>query len=130
MTVIFCPSIGVPAVARLVSDVPGLRTAGGFSVGRQRLPTESIGTFTLTLTNVVVGSAIRIETQAGALIEFRTAASSTEVFSVPAFAGGNPSNDLRIKVRKGTSAPYYRPYETQTTAAVGAQTVFVSQIQD
>jgi hypothetical protein len=95
-----------------------------------RLPTESIGTFTLTLTGLVVGSAVRVETQAGALVEFRTAASSTEVFSVPAFAGGNPANDLRIKVRKASAAPFYRPFETLAAASVGAQSVFVNQQPD
>ena len=100
------------------------------SFGVKRLPTDSIGTFVLTLTNLVVGSAIRIETQAGALIEFRTAAASSEVFNVPAYSPGSASNDLRIKVRKGTSAPFYRPYETLATAAVGSQSIFVSQIPD
>ena len=60
----------------------------------------------------------------------RTAAATSEAFSVPAYAIGSASNDLRIKVRKGTSAPFYIPYETLTTAAVGSGSIFVSQIQD
>ncbi len=104
--------------------------AGIASFGVKRLPTDSIGTFALTLTGIIVGSAIRVETQAGTVIEYRVAASSTEVFNVPAFSPGSPSNDLRIKVRKGTSAPFYIPYETLAVAAVGAQSIFVSQIQD
>jgi hypothetical protein len=104
--------------------------AGIASFGVKRLPTDSIGTFALTLTNLVVGSAIRVETQAGALIEYRVAASSSETFNVPAFTAGSASNDLRIKVRKGSAAPFYIPYETLATAAVGAQSIFVSQIQD
>jgi hypothetical protein len=104
--------------------------AGIASFGVKRLPTDSIGTFVLTLTNLIVGSAIRVETQAGTLIEYRVAASSTEAFSVPAFTAGSASNDLRIKVRKGTSAPFYRPYETLATAVVGSQSIFVSQIPD
>lgn len=100
-------------------------------LARARLATDSIGNFTLTLTNVVVGSAIRIETQAaGTLIEFRTAAGSSEAFTIPAYSAGSPSNDLRIKVRKGTSAPFYIPYETLATAFVGAQSIFVSQESD
>lgn len=104
--------------------------AGINSFGVKRLPTDSIGTFVLTLTGLIVGSAIRVETQAGTLIEYRVAAASTEAFNVPAFTPGSASNDLRIKVRKGTTAPFYIPYETLAVAAVGAQSIFVSQIPD
>lgn len=104
-------------------------TAGG-TVGVGRLPTDSVGTFVLTLTGLVVGSAVQIETQAGVTIENRTATATTEVFSVPAFAVGSANNNLRIKVRKGSAAPFYQPYETQATASVGAQSVFISQIPD
>ena len=100
------------------------------SAGRMRLSTESIGTFTLTLTNLVVGSAVRVETQAGALVEYRVADAATEVFTVPAYSPGNASNDLRIKVRKGTAAPFYVPYETLATAVVGSASIYVSQQQD
>lgn len=112
------------------SDIGMEPGAGVSSFGVKRLPTEPVGSFSLTLTNVVVGSAIQIETQAGAVIENRTAASSTEVFSVPAYSAGNASNDLRVKVRKGSAAPYYKNYETLATAAVGAQSIYVSQIPD
>ena len=102
----------------------------GLVYDHQDLPTEPKGAFTLTLTNLIAGSAIRIETQAGALVEFRTSALSSEVFTVPAYATGNASNNLRIKVRKGSAAPFYIAYETLATAFVGAQTIFVSQIPD
>jgi hypothetical protein len=109
----------------------GIEPVGASStIGVKRLPTDSIGTFVLTLTGLVVGSAIRVETQAGALIEYRVAASSTEAFNAPAYSPGDAQNDLRIKVRKGTAAPFYIPYETLATAAVGAQSIFVSQIPD
>lgn len=100
------------------------------SFGVKRLPTDSIGTFVLTLTNLVVGSAIRVETQSGALIEFRTAAATSEVFNVPVFSPGSPANDLRIKVRKGSSAPFYIPFETLATGQAGAQSIFVNQVLD
>lgn len=100
------------------------------SAGRMRLSTESIGNFTLTLTNLVVGSAIRVETQAGTLIEYRVADATSEVFTIPAYSPGNASNDLRIKVRKGTAAPFYIPYETLATASVGSGSIYVSQIPD
>jgi hypothetical protein len=95
------------------------------------LPTDSIGTFVMTLTNVVVGSAIRVEVvSTGELIEYRVATSSTEVFNVPAYSSGSSANELRIKVRKASAAPMYKPYETQATAVVGAQSVFIAQIPD
>ncbi len=94
------------------------------------LPTDAIGTFTLTLTNLVVGSAVQIETQAGASIENRTATLSSEVFTLDAYAPGSASNDLRIKVRKGSSAPFYQPFETLATALVGAQSIYIAQVAD
>ena len=73
----------LPVVCSRNLDRPGASYALGNKVfTSERLPTESIGTFALTLTGLVVGSSIRVETQAGALIEFRTATASTEVFSV------------------------------------------------
>lgn len=86
---------------------------------------------TLTLTNLVIGSAIRIEIQStGALVEFRTATLTTEVFTVPVYSSGSASNDLRIKVRKASSGTAYIPYQTLVTAVIGSQPIYVSQIQD
>lgn len=108
----------------------GIGPNAGAPTGRLRLPTDPIGNFILTLTNLVVGSAIRVETQAGALVEYRVADATSEVFTVPAYAPGNAGNDLRIKVRKGTSAPYYKDFETLATASVGSSSVYIVQIPD
>lgn len=95
------------------------------------LPTDPIGTFSLTLTNVVVGSRVHVELQAaGTTLYDDTAAASTVVITLSGYAPGSPNNDLRIKVRKGSSATYYKPYETLTTAIVGEQSIYVSQIPD
>jgi hypothetical protein len=131
MTVVVCSGFGVASAVRLVGDVPGLRPLGFCAVGRMRLPTESVGTFSLTLTNLVVGSSIRIEIQStGVLVELRTAGGSSEVFSVPAYSSGNTLNDLRIKVRKGSAAPLYKPYETLAAAVIGSSSVYIAQIPD
>jgi hypothetical protein len=98
--------------------------------GVARLPTDPVGTFTLTLTNLVVGSAVQVETLAGAAVENRTASSGTEVFALSAYASGNPANNLRIKVRKGSAAPFYQPWETLATATPGSASIYVSQIPD
>lgn len=129
MGVIGGNAFGIIAVDLRDEDIGVMPVLWG-SLGRMRLTTESIGNFTLTLTNLVVGSAIRVETQAGALIEYRVADATSEVFTVPAYAPGNAANDLRIKVRKGTAAPFYQPYETLATASVGSASIYVSQIQD
>ena len=104
---------------------------GLFAVGNARLPSDAIGNFILTLTNVVVGSAIQIETQDGSSTLYNgVAATSSPTINLSAYATGSAYNDLRIKVRKGTSSPYYQPYQTLTTAFVGSQSIYVLQIPD
>ena len=118
-----------------VSPLPTTRgafeSAGGEMYSPQSLPDDPVGVFTLTLTNVVVGSAISVRDQAGTTtLHSSTASSDVVVIPLQAYAGGSPLNNLRIRARKGTAAPFYQPYETQTTAVVGSQSIFVSQIPD
>ena len=109
---------------RMISTVFGAH-------GVTRLPTDPIGTFILTLTNVVPGSSIQVETQSGATTLYNgVAANASPTINLSAYAHGSPYNSLRVKVRKGTSSPYYQPYETLTTAFVGSQSIYVSQIPD
>lgn len=82
----------------------------------------------LSLTNVVSGSSIRIEQADGTLREFRTAASSPEVFTLSVLGGA--ADNLVIKVRKGSAAPKYEPYQTSTTITSGAQSIYIAQIED
>ena len=103
----------------------------GLSLGVARLPTDPIGAFTLTLTNVVIGSRIHVEKQSdGTSLYDGLAAASTVVLPLSVYASGSPYNALRIKVRKGTGSPTYKPFETLTTAIVGAQSIYVGQIPD
>ena len=103
----------------------------GVSLSRQSLATDPVGLFTLTLNNLVSGSAIQIESQDGTTVLHNSnAASSSSVIVLSTYAPGSALNNLRIKVRKGSSSPYYQPYETLTTAIVGSQSIFVSQILD
>lgn len=106
------------------------RGNAALSMGVARLPTDAIGIFTLTLTNVVVGSSIQVETQSGTALYNGTAATSSPVIPLSAYGIGSPYNDLRIKVRKGSAAPYYQPYETLTTAFAGSQSIYIAQIPD
>lgn len=110
---------------------PVLSICGMSSFSIQRFPTDPIGTFTLTLTNVVVGSRVHVEKQSdGTTFYDDVAATSTAVISLSAYGAGSVFNDLRIKVRKGTTAPTYQPWETLATAVVGSNSIYVSQILD
>lgn len=100
----------------------------GYSV--QRLPTDTIGDFVLTLQNLVVGSAVQIETTTGVALLNTVATAVDQSFTVSAYVAGSPLNNLRIKVRKGSSAPFFQPWETLTTAFAGSASIFVSQISD
>ena len=96
----------------------------------ERLASDPIGTFVLTLTNVVVGSSILIESQDETTVFYNgIAATSSPQITLSVYASGSNLNDLRIRVRKGTS-PSYKPYETLVTAFVGGQSIYVSQIPD
>lgn len=124
----------LPIIAR-IAPVPAFRgrthfsEAGPYALGR--LATDSVGNFSLSLTNVVVGSSWRVEVQStGALIDSGTAAASTVTVTVPVYASGSALNDLRIKVRKGTAAPKYIPFETQAVASVGAGSTYIAQVAD
>ena len=90
----------------------------------------AVGAFSLTLQNVIVGSAIQIETTLGGPLFNTTAATSSVLIPLLVYGDGSPRNDLRIKVRRGSGAPFYQPWETLAVAVIGAQSIFVSQIPD
>jgi len=96
----------------------------------QRLPTDSIGTFTLTLNNIVPGSVVQIETVTGLLIHNGISATSVYSILIDTYSLGSPLNDLRIKVRKSSTAPFYIAWETLVSSVPGSQSIYVSQIPD
>ena len=103
----------------------------GAVIGRLRLPTDPVGVCALTLTNVVIGSRIHIEAQGdGTALHDSVADTANETINLSTYAAGSPYNALRIKVRKGTGSPTYKPFETLATAIVGAQSIYVGQIPD
>ena len=96
-----------------------------------RLLADPVGTTTVTLTNVIDGSSLQVESQSGSTTVHNSVVSGTsKSVLLPVYASGNPLNDLRIKVRKGSAAPYYQPWETLLTVAVGSQSIYVAQISD
>ena len=94
------------------------------------LPTDPIGVLSLTLTNLVIGSAIQIESLSGVSLFNGEADASIKTLTLQVYSIGSPLNDLRIKVRKGSAAPFYQPWETFVTATVDTQSIYVSQISD
>jgi hypothetical protein len=107
-------------------------TANGCAVGSQSLPTDQIGNYALTMTNMVPGSSYEIEPYAGgASIALGTADATGQVtLNIPVYPGGNSANTLRVKVRQGTVAPYYQPYETQVIASIGSSSLYINQLPD
>jgi len=101
------------------------------SFGANRLPTDPIGILTLTLNNIVTGSSLQIESQDSSTVFHNSVVSgTTKSVTLQVYAPGSALNALRIKVRKGSVEPFYRPYETLLSAVVGAQSIYVSQIPD
>ena len=103
----------------------------GGSYSRGRLATDSIGNFSLTLTNLVIGSRVHIQvTSTGVAVDDIVADATSETIVIPAYSPGSANNDLTIKVRKASVAPFYRPYRTQVTALVGSQSIYIEQQLD
>ena len=105
---------------------------GGNGVGYVPLPTDPIGTFTLTLQNLVVGSLWEVETVSvqGTSISSGTATNATTIISLSAYSTGSSNNSMRVKVRNSSASPYYQAFETQTTAVVGSLSIFINQVRD
>lgn len=129
---IFIPSFAGFAGTIIVPATRGPMCANhGVVVSRGRLATDAIGNFTLTLSNVVVGSAIQVEARDTAEVLYNgTAAATTVVLNLSKYQAGDAKNDLRIKVRKGTATPFCQPYETQVAAIVGSSSIYVNQLAD
>ena len=96
----------------------------------QSLPTDPVGVFEITLTNLVVGSAVHIEAVDGPVLVNMVADAPTEVITLQTYSAGSALNNLHVKVRKGSGSPFYRPFETDTTSVVGFQSIYVSQIPE
>lgn len=118
-------------------DVPDFNAGHyGEVLSIERLPNEPLGTMTLTLTGIVAGSRYRIERQGDGSLATPTAnaegvaAGSSVAITLDYYGSGSASNDLRIKVRKGTSAPKYQPFETLATVGAAPQSAYIAQVVD
>lgn len=103
----------------------------GAVLSRGRLLTDAIGAFTLQLQGVVIGSRYRVESlSTGETLAEGEATAQLVSIPMPLYTVGNPNTELRIKVRKASDAPFYRPFESQALASSGYVTVFVFQELD
>lgn len=101
------------------------------SLAKQSLPNDPVGTHTLTLTNVIVGSRVAVRDQANTTTLYdQIAGASTVGISLSVYAGGSALNNWIIKVRKASGGTTYIPYETLMTATPGSSSIYVSQIPD
>ncbi len=119
------------SICTLPNGAAGAIASGGQCFGKARLPDDPVGSHTLTLTNVVIGSRIAIRDQANTTTLYdQIAATSTVGIPLSVYSAGSPLNDWRIKIRKASDTPYYQPYETLMTANVGNSSIYVSQLPD
>lgn len=98
----------------------------------QRLHGDAIGTFTLTLRNVVKGSRYRVsKTDDNTEILIDLAPSGSGVCDIDMtlnfYESGDPYNDVTLDVRKGDASPYYDDWTTRVLCGRVNQTVFVQQ---
>lgn len=113
------------------------------SWGPMRLSTEPLGTCTLRLKNAIAGSeyGIFVQTTNSQATSGGVAAGVGVVSGTPGtvvdqditldyFVGGNANNDVRIRLRKGTSATKYQPFETLATLSAGIVLAYCAQVAD
>ena len=106
--------------------------SSGTSFGLCRFASDPVGIFTLRFRNLVEGSRVRTEVASTGetLDEFVATADAAQDHTLSLYASGSPRNDLRIKVRKASESPAYRPFESQAVAQNGVVTIFVFQEPD
>lgn len=125
----YCPDLA--GTIELPADRGPFTSSGLILFQRQLLPTDPIGTHTLTLTNVVVGSRIAIRSQDHTTTLYeQLASSSTMVIALPVYAPGSPLNDWLVDIRKASAAPFYQRYKTLMTVSIGSTSHYVNQLPD
>ena len=118
----------MPRTVHFAPGEVGLRSVSpaGHQYGIQRLPTDPIGTTTVTFSGVAAGSEIRVylsDTTEVAGVESGTADQS---LSWDVYAPGSPNNTVRIVIIH----PSYKIKEFTYTAAAGSQNIPVQQEPD
>lgn len=113
------------------ADIGQWSVGNSVTYGRSRLPTDSLGMCGIRIRNAVTNSRYRIEVAStGALVAEGSVASDDFTVNVPYYATGDAKNSMSLKVRKGTTAPKYQPFQTQVEAGPAGALAFISQIPD
>lgn len=103
----------------------------GVVLARQRLASDSLGSCDVRVQNAVTNSRYRVEVSStGALVAEGDVPSTDFNVSVPYYPAGNTGNALKVKIRKGTSAPKYKPFESQVVVNSAGGSVWVQQEAD
>ena len=124
----------LPRVVGLADDELGPRPVAGIGpvIGRMRLPTDPIGTTTVTFSGVVAGSEIRVYLPDGP-----NGAADTEVAGLDAcvenqqliwdvYSAGSPNNNVWVHILKRG----LRWQKFSYTSKVGAQSIPIFQSTD
>lgn len=122
--VFFNPDVTVAPAARGKMTATAMQANGVF-----RLPTDPLYYFTLTLSNIVVGSRYRVtRDDTGAELATGIASNTTEVIAgIPAFSSNMLMN---ITIRNASGSPAYRIFDTAAYAAREGTFVYVLQQLD
>lgn len=114
-------------------------------ISQQRGVNDPIGTCTLRIKNGVAGSEYGVfvqstntESQLGGVSSglgiFRNDLSAGTVadmdISFDYYPPGNINNNIRIRLRKGTSGTKYQPFETLITIGAGVNVAYAAQVID
>lgn len=99
---------------------------GGVALSRQRLPTDPIGTATVTFAGIKANSEIRVYLPDGTEVAGVENCGADQVLLWPAYSVGNTNNLVRIVVMHHD----YRLKEFTYTSTVGAQNLPIQQDRD
>lgn len=98
----------------------------GAVFGKLRLPTDPIGTTTVTFAGVNAGSEIRVYLPDGTEVAGIESCAANQALTWPVYAGGSPNNTVRITILLRGYRIQKFPYDV----TLGNQTLPIFQIVD
>lgn len=126
MTSVFLARFASAPTVMIQPSVAGLLPSGHIHFGKQRLPTDPIGTTTVTFDGVPADSEIRIyDPNRNELAGIETCAAN-QVLSWAVYATGSPNNKVRIVIIDMV----HRIKEFNYTSQVGNQSIPVQTEPD
>lgn len=121
---IVCSNL-MPCVAQFPAAV-GSRMVPGAGVGTLRLPTDPIGTTTVTFSGINANSEIRVYLPDGTAVAGIEDCASDQVLSWSVYSSGNPNNTVTIRI----VSTAYKLKEFTYVSSVGATSLPVQQEPD